>query len=74
VSTIYGFWDPTTSTPFITRATLADMLGAAALADQAVSQVRDLLTDCLRVLGPDHPHTLATHDQLTFWQDQRGYR
>jgi hypothetical protein len=43
---------------FITRATLADMLGAAALADQAVSQVRDLLTDCLRVLGPDHPHTL----------------
>ena len=54
----------------ITRANLANMLGAAGPADQTISQVRDLLTDCLRVLGSDHPHTLATFDQLTFWQDQ----
>jgi hypothetical protein len=27
-----------------------------------------LLTDCLRVLGPDHPHTLITRHNLAYWR------
>jgi len=39
---------------------------------EATVQFRDLLEDRLRVLGPDHPHTLATRDQLTYWTRQVG--
>ena len=34
-------------------------------------QFRDLLDDYLRVLGPDHPDTLTTRDQLAYWQDRQ---
>jgi hypothetical protein len=29
---------------------------------------KDLLADRLRVLGPDHPHTLTTLANLAYWQ------
>jgi hypothetical protein len=47
------------------------MLGVAGQPAQAAAQLRDLLADRLRVLGPDHPHTLTTRDQLTYWAGRR---
>jgi hypothetical protein len=38
-----------------------DPSGAATAIDQ-------LLTDRLRVLGPDHPTTRATRDNLEYWR------
>ncbi|SCF27731.1 NB-ARC domain-containing protein [Micromonospora echinospora] len=32
----------------------------------------DLHTDCLRVLGPDHPHTLATLHDVAEWRGEAG--
>jgi len=51
-----------------TRANLARCLGLAGQPAQAASQYRDLLADCIRVLGPDHPDTLTARDQLAYWQ------
>jgi hypothetical protein len=47
------------------------MLSQSGRQHQAASQFRDLLTDYLRVLGPDHPHTLTVRDQLAYWQDRQ---
>src|SRR5690349_9275711 len=46
------------------RHNLARWLGAAGQPSRAAEQYRDLLTDLLRVLGPDHPDTLATRGNL----------
>jgi hypothetical protein len=48
------------------------MLGEAGQPAQAADQFRGLLDDYLRVLGPDHPDTLTTRDQLAYWQDTRA--
>ena len=31
-----------------------------------------LLADRLRVLGPDHPHTLITRHDLAYWHGETG--
>jgi hypothetical protein len=46
-------------------------MGEAGKPDQAAAQYRDLLDDLLRVLGPNHPHTLTTRANLAYWQDRR---
>jgi hypothetical protein len=37
-----------------------------------VAAFEELLTDCLRVLGPDHPDTLATRYNLAHWRGEAG--
>jgi hypothetical protein len=32
--------------------------------------LEQLLTDRLRILGPDHPHTLTTQRNLAYWREQ----
>ncbi|MET0236075.1 MAG: tetratricopeptide repeat protein, partial [Kibdelosporangium sp.] len=32
----------------------------------------DLLSDQLRILGPDHPHTLTTRNNLAHWRGEAG--
>lgn len=32
----------------------------------------ELLPDMLRVLGPDHPHTLITRHNLAYWREEAG--
>jgi len=34
--------------------------------------MQELLTDLLRVLGPDHPDTLTTRSNLAYWRGQAG--
>jgi hypothetical protein len=34
--------------------------------------MEELLTDRLRVLGPDHPHTLTARRHLAYWRGQAG--
>lgn len=34
--------------------------------------MEELLTDRLRVLGPDHPHTLTTRHMLASWRGRAG--
>jgi hypothetical protein len=34
----------------------------------AAAASEELLTDQLRVLGPDHPHTLTTRNNLAYWR------
>ncbi|MGH3985454.1 MAG: tetratricopeptide repeat protein [Pseudonocardiaceae bacterium] len=48
----------------ITRGEAGDPAGAAAALEQ-------LLADVLRVLGPDHPDTLATRHNLAYWRERR---
>jgi hypothetical protein len=38
----------------------------------AVAATRQLLADRLRILGPDHPDTLATRHDLAVWQGVAG--
>jgi hypothetical protein len=47
------------------RGRAGDQAGAAAA-------LQDLLTDRLRVLGPDHPHTLTTRNNLATWRRAAG--
>jgi hypothetical protein len=47
------------------RGEAGDAAGAAAACEQ-------LLADFLRVLGPDHPDTLATRHNLAHWRGQAG--
>ncbi len=37
-----------------------------------MQQYELLLTDLLRVLGPDHPHTLTTRNNLASWLGRAG--
>jgi hypothetical protein len=36
----------------------------------AATALKDVLTNQLRVLGPDHPDTLTTRSWLTYWHGQ----
>ena len=54
------------------RGNLARWLGVAGQADHAAAQYRDLLTDRLRVLGPDHSDTLTTRGNLAHWLGVAG--
>jgi hypothetical protein len=38
--------------------------------EEAITQFTRLLDDRLRVLGPDHPATLATRNNLAFWEER----
>jgi hypothetical protein len=38
----------------------------------AATAYAELLTDQLRVLGPDHPNTLATRSNLPYWRGEAG--
>ena len=39
---------------------------------EATGQFRQLLDDRVRVLGPDHPDTLATRNNLARWLGEAG--
>jgi hypothetical protein len=47
-------------------------LGDAGLLTAATAADRQLLDDCLRVLGPDHPATLTARANLAFWRGEAG--
>ena len=47
-------------------------LGEAGLVTQAAAAFEQLLTDCRRVLGDDHPDTLTTRNNLAYWRGQAG--
>lgn len=38
----------------------------------ATTTYAELLEDYLRVLGPDHPHTLITRNNLAHWRERAG--
>ncbi|MET7402030.1 tetratricopeptide repeat protein [Dactylosporangium sp. NPDC005572] len=52
--------------------TAASSLGDAGLVQRAITVFQDLHEDCLRVLGPDHPGTLATRHNLAWWRGEAG--
>jgi hypothetical protein len=56
--------------PVTTRSNLAYWLGMAGDPAGAVAAFEELLADHLRVLGPDHPNTLTTRNNLAHWRDQ----
>lgn len=60
--TVGGAGQPTT-----TRNNLASWRGEAGDLLGAVAAFEELPTDRLRVLGPDHPDTLTTRDNLVYW-------
>ncbi len=51
-------------TTLTTRNNLANWLGEAGRVEEAVQQYELLLNDQLRALGPEHPHTLTTRNNL----------
>jgi len=40
--------------------------------DGTVREFEALLSDRLRVLGPDHPHTRTNRHQIAYWSDYPG--
>jgi tetratricopeptide repeat protein len=55
-----------------TRGNLARWLGEAGDAAGAAAAFEELLTDRLRVLGPDHPDVQATRASLAHWRGKTG--
>ena len=51
---------------------LASWTGEAGDASGARDQYAALLPDRVRVLGPDHPNTLITRRNLTYWAGKAG--
>jgi tetratricopeptide (TPR) repeat protein len=47
-------------------------LGDTGQVSAAVAHFTRLITDCLRVLSPDHPDTLAARSHLAWWQREAG--
>ena len=47
-------------------------MGEAGRVDDAIAGFETLLADRLRVLGPDHPDTLSTRNNLAFWLGEAG--
>ena len=52
---------------------VADMAGRLALIIEAITEFERLLTEQQRVLGADHPATLATRNNLAFWRGRGGH-
>ncbi|MFE6178837.1 hypothetical protein ACFQ8D_42610, partial [Streptomyces sp. NPDC056464] len=52
----------------VTHNNLAHWRGEAGDAVSAAIAFAELLPDLMRVLGPDHPHTLATRTNLAHWR------
>ena len=48
------------------------MAGRLALIIEAITEFERLLTEQQRVLGADHPATLATRNNLAFWRGRGG--
>jgi hypothetical protein len=48
------------------------LAGQAGDAAGAAEAFRELLADMVRVLGPDHPHTLTARSNLAYWREQAG--
>ncbi|HYB37805.1 MAG TPA: tetratricopeptide repeat protein [Mycobacterium sp.] len=48
------------------------MAGRLALIIEAITEFERLLTEQQRVLGADHPDTLATRNNLAFWRGEGG--
>jgi len=46
------------------------LLGEAGQVQEAIGQYQRLLEDQTRVLGPDHPATLTTGNNLAYWLEQ----
>ena len=71
-----GSWDPTTPTPWSTRqqpgVKPGVLRGKAGDAACAAAASETLLADYLRVLGPDHPDTLAACHNLAYWRGEAG--
>jgi hypothetical protein len=51
---------------------LRPLAGEAGDAVGAAAALEELLTDCLGVLGPDHPDTLTTRGSLARWRARQG--
>ena len=51
---------------------MSGSLGLAADAAGAAAATEELLADCLRLLGPDHPHTLTARGNLAYWRGEAG--
>jgi hypothetical protein len=64
--------EPDTVLALDTRQNLAYWRGEAGDAAGAAAAFADLLTDRLRVLGPDHPDTLTTRHELAYWRGEAG--
>ncbi|WP_172898811.1 MULTISPECIES: tetratricopeptide repeat protein [unclassified Actinoplanes] len=47
-------------------------LGETGQVNAAITAYQRLFDTCLRVLGPDHPHTLTTRSQLARWRGHAG--
>ncbi|MFJ8134327.1 tetratricopeptide repeat protein, partial [Streptomyces hydrogenans] len=56
----------------VVRGNLADWRGKAGDPAGAADAFAEVLTDRLRVLGPDHPHTLLTRYQWAVCTGQAG--
>jgi Tetratricopeptide repeat len=62
-----------------TTHTLASREGAAlwqwksGARDTALTALQSLLTDRVRILGPDHHHTLSTRHKLAHWRGEAGH-
>ncbi|AEV85674.1 Nephrocystin-3 [Actinoplanes sp. SE50] len=52
----------------------ARRLGNTGQVAAAVIAAEQLLTSCLRILGPDHPDTLASRHNLAWWRGEAGDR
>lgn len=62
-------WEQRRPETLTTRSRLAYWQGVAGNPAGAAAAFAELLTDHLRVLGPDHPNTLAARRQLNYWQE-----
>lgn len=56
--------------PVLFRATRS--LGDGGQAAEAVRSLGDLLSDCMRVLGPRHADTLTTRNNMAWWRGEAG--
>jgi hypothetical protein len=54
------------------RHVLAWFLREAGRVDEAIAELQTLIEDDLRVLGPDHHHTLRSRQALASWLDEVG--
>ncbi|WP_328876303.1 hypothetical protein OHT76_43125 [Streptomyces sp. NBC_00287] len=66
------YWAKTTPTPSPPRHNMAHLRGETGDAAGAATAYADLLPHMVRVLGEDHPRTLAAHANLAYWRGEAG--